>query len=399
MTLDEILKGLEKSAADQSDDDKSKDKDEAEDKGKDKDKDDSNPFSKKPKEEKEETQEKKASFKSGADLAKEIMEKVASTKLENTKGEEMNKQASDAGKALAQALLTKLAGVGDVITENGIPDGVVPNKTQVDIAAQRAEHEASFQPTPGTDGAGNGGTINQIFDSIVADAQARTGAIVSGQTPSTPAEGVINRQAPNQEGVDDSQEKMAAAISLVNSGLDFDEAVELVKAASFELEMEEEEHIKQATFNELIDNGVDFDLAAAMVKEASLKGMATRAGRRATVLAGRGRQAVGRGIEAMKNFGGNTVDAAKNLPGRLSASAERGANSAGKFGNTIKGQANNALKAARRHPYATAAGVGAGVGAIGAGAYYATREKQAALDELLDQGFDFDTAVEAIQSL
>lgn len=213
-------------------------------------------------------QEKSASFKSGSDLAKEIMEKVASNKIEQNKGEDMNKQASDAGKALANALLTKLAGVGDTSTSNGITPGVVPNKTQVDIATQLAEHDRSFQPTPGTDGRGNGGTINEIFDAIVADAQARTGAVTSGQTPSAPSEGFINGQAPNQGPVDDSQEKMAAAYSLVNSGMDFDEAVELVKAASDELDFEHDEQVKQATFNELLDNGVDFDLAVAMVKQA-----------------------------------------------------------------------------------------------------------------------------------
>ncbi len=217
---------------------------------------------------KTEGQEKSASFKEGKDLAKEIMEKVASIKIEQTKGEEMNKQASDAGKALAQSLLTKIANVGDANTTHGVADGVVPNKTQVDLAAQRAEHDASFQATPGTDGAGNGGTINQIFDAIVADAQARTSAVTMGQTASAPAEGAINRQAPGQVQVDESQEKMAAAVSLVNGGMDFDAAVELVKAASDELAAEHEVQVKQAAFNELLDAGVDFDTAVNMVKEA-----------------------------------------------------------------------------------------------------------------------------------
>lgn len=421
MTLDEILAGLQKSAADNSDEDKSKDEKSKDEKSKEdegKGKDDSNPFDKKSKEEKEETQEKKASFKSGEDLAKEIMEKVASTKIENTKGEEMNKQASDAGKALAQALLTKLAGLGDVSTENGIPDGVVPNKTQVDIAAQRAEHDNSFQPTPGTDGAGNGGTINQIFDAIVADAQARTGAVTMGQSASAPAEGAINGQAPNQEVVDESQEKMAAAISLVNSGMDFDSAVELVKAASDELELEHEEQVKQAAFGELMEAGVDFDLAVAMVKEASrltaakqAVGNALGAAHAYGYAAKESIKATGQNIanRVSRAYNGAAtkanakiqaatgVDSYKGLYNKAATKANAkiqaatGATSYGELGQNIKNHV-------ARNKLAYGAGA-AGVGAAGAGAAYMSREKKAALDQLLDDGFDFDTAVEAIQSL
>lgn len=288
---------------------------------------------------KPEGQEKSAAFKSGEDLAKEIMEKVASTKIEQSKDTEMNKQASDAGKALAQALLTKMAGVGDVNTDNGIAPGVVPNKTQTDLATQRAEHDGSFQPTPGTDGQGNGGTINQIFDAIVADAQARTGAVVSGQTPTAPSEGAINRTAPNQEQVDSSQEKMAAAISLVNSGLDFDEAVELVKAASDELEAEHEQHVKQAAFNELLESGVDFDLAVAMVKQAGAM----------TTVGGKVAKVAGKGMSMGK----------KVAIGAAAAGAAAG----------------------------TAVAVSKG------------REKKAALDALIDAGIDYDAAAAYVAQL
>lgn len=286
-------------------------------------------------------QEKSAAFKSGQDLAKEIMEKVASTKIEQSKDTDMNKQASDAGKALAQALLTKMAGAGDVNTDNGFADGVVPNKTQQDLATQRAEHDASFQPTPGTDGQGNGGTISQIFDAIVADAAARTGAVVSGQTATSPAEGAINRQAPNQEQVDDSQEKMAAAISLVNSGMDFDEAVELVKAASDELEAEHEQQVKQAAFNELLESGVDFDLAVAMVKQAGA-------------------------MTAAKGAGSAVAKVSKGM-------------SAGKK---------------------VAIGAAA-AGAAGGAAYGISkgREKKAALDALIDAGIDYDDAAEYVAQM
>lgn len=274
MKLEDILASLEKSAEDKSE--KTEDK-----------KDDKNPMfvkkdekDTKKEEAKEEEQEKSAAFKAGADLAKEVMEKVASKKAEQTnKGEEMNKQASEAGKALAQALLKK-AGVGDQSTDNGIPAGVVPNKTQVDLAQQKAEHDAVFQPTPGTDGAGSGGTVNQIFDAIVADAFARTGAKDGHQsTGYSAAEGAANAQAPAQVQVatgpgaigfsGENQEKAAAVSALVEAGHDFEAAVSLVKAASDELDFEHDQQVKQAALNELLGSGVSFEKAVAMVKSAS----------------------------------------------------------------------------------------------------------------------------------
>jgi hypothetical protein len=338
LTLESLVADLEKQAGfvAESDEDKAKKKDDEGKKDEDKKED-----KKEEKEKKEDEQEKSASFKTGSDLANEIMEKVASLKIEQTnKDTGMNKQASDAGKALAQALLTKLAGVGDVITENGIPGGVVPNKTQVDLAQQKAEHDGSFQATPGTDGQGNGGTINEIFDAIVADAQARTGAVVSGQGASAPAEGATNRQAPAQVQVDESQEKMAAAIALVNSGIDFDTAIDMVKAASAEIEAEEEAQVKQAAFNELLDQGVDFDLAVAMVKQA---GALTAVGGRAAAVAGKKGMSMGKKVAI-------------------------GAAAAGTAG---------------------AAGY----------AYKKGQEKKAALDALLDQGIDFDEAVAYVSQM
>jgi hypothetical protein len=275
MNLDEILASLEKKASDASEEMKEGKKEEK-------------------KEEKEQTkkdeaaegskvtvdQEKSAAFKAGEDLAKEILEKVASQNThKSNKGEDMNKQASEAGKALAQALLKK-AGVGDVSTDNGIPAGVVPNKTQVDLAAQKAEHDMVIQPLPGTDGAGNGGTINQIFDAIVADAFARTNAKDEQESGNTAkAEGAVNaNQAPNQVPIEgpgaiggESQEKTAALIALVNDGVDFDQAVNLIKAAEEELIKEHDAQVKAAALNELLNSGVDFDKAVAMVKSAGAK--------------------------------------------------------------------------------------------------------------------------------
>jgi hypothetical protein len=163
-------------------------------------------------------------------------------------------------------------------TDNGIPANVVPNKTQVDLAQQKAEHDMIIQSTPGTAGAGTGGTVNEIFDAIVADAMAQgvKDQLVTGNTAA--AEGAPNaRQAPAQQPVNtnpgalagDEVEKAAAVSVLVENGVDFDNAVALVKRAEAELKADEDQQVKQAAFNELIAQGVSFSDAVAMIKSAS----------------------------------------------------------------------------------------------------------------------------------
>jgi hypothetical protein len=361
MNLDDLLAGLEKSAG-------FPDKEDGTDQKEDKENKDAKSVKKDTKEDKDEQGvEKSAAYKSGSALAREIMEKFASVKSDSntTKGEDtMNKQASDAGKALAQALL-KQAGIGDTNTESGLAPGAVPNKMLQDQMAQRAEHDQIFQSTPGTDGLGNGGTINQIFDSIVQDAQAH-GAVDSNMTGNNSgAEGAaVLRQAPNQnqqigpEGLDgETHEKTAAVISLVNSGYDFDSAVDMVKSASDALESEYDTHVKQAALNDLLDQGVDFDYAVAMVKQAS----------RMDSVAGAVGSAAGKAY-------GNAAKGATYLKGKAT-------------------QAGNAIAANKGKSAAGAAGLAA---AGGAGAYALGREKKAALDELCYNGVDYDLAVNLV---
>lgn len=224
-------------------------------------------------------QTKEAQVK-GADLAKAVLEKVASLQLNQVKTEEnMNKQAAEAGKALANALLEKLASVGDMNTSNGISTGV-PNKTQVDLAAQEAEQAAIIHVQPGTDGRGNGGTVNQIFDAIVAKAMAGAAPVDQNAAAGVAKdEGALaGQQAPHQvqtasftvpgqeKAASDEHEKAAAVSALVQEGFDFESAVNMVKEAAEEIEREEVSQVKQAALAHLIDNGMDFDSAVNLVK-------------------------------------------------------------------------------------------------------------------------------------
>lgn len=325
----------------------SKDEKEAEDKDKSKDKEES----------KEQTKEAQAA---GAELADVLMQKVASVK--STKEIPMNKQASVAGKALADALMTKLANVGDVTTVNGIPEGVAPNKNQIDNANLVAEQDAIIKPLPTKDAIGNGGgSINQIFDAIVADAIGQGGASfdqTAGQGVAS-HEGAVEASGAPHQVPDESAEKTAAVVSLVNSGVDFDSAVNMVKAAAAEIEAEEAEQVKQAAFNELLGKGVDFDLAVALIKSAG----------RMDAVKSMGRAALGSAQEGA-SFAKNVVTG-KAMPREVA------------LGGLVRNRAAQGAAAA-------AAGAGAGVALA--------HQKKAAVSALIDAGVDFDQAVGLVQA-
>lgn len=342
MTLDDLLSTLEKQAADQGEE--KKEDDSKKDSGKE-DASGGNPFAKKDEKKDEGKDEKsdkedrvKEAQLQGSALAQEIMQKVASANITN-KETEMNKSAAAAGKALANSLLEKLAGVGDVNTVDGIDPGSVPNKAQRDNAAMLAEREAGIQTTPTTDAKGdNGGSVNQIFDAIVADALGAGAATPHelGHVPVSAAEGAIEaRQAP--AGTESEEVEKAAAVSaLVSSGFDFESAVEMVKAAEEEILAEEQFQVKQAAHDALVDAGIDPALAEALVKSA----------------------------------------------GALVPSGGRG----------LVGPAAKAKNFLQRHGGKLAAGAGVAAAAGGAG-YALAREKQAAVNGLVDAGVDFDLAV------
>lgn len=174
------------------------------------------------------------------------------------KEEDMDKKANLVD--IISAMLEKSAFEGDENTQNGVPGGVVPNKIQVDNAANVAYQDATIGVTPGTNGNNDGGTVNQIMDAIVAKAQS-AGGIGENQVPGGTSFSGAEAQDPNVE-------KTAAVVALVEAGIDFDSAVDLVKQAEAEINAEAFEVEKKAAFGALIEAGVDFDTAVTLVKEA-----------------------------------------------------------------------------------------------------------------------------------
>jgi flavin-binding protein dodecin len=321
LTLDKLLAelqgNLEKSAAEaekDESDDKEKGKPaflkekESEDKEKKGDDEDGEKSPKEDDEDKEKGQEKSAS-EAGAALAREVFEKIAALQL-NTPETPMNKQASTAGQALAQALLKK-ASTEDLTSSNGIAPGAVPNKAQVANAQMVAETDAVVKPMPTSDGLRPTGTLNEVFDAIIQDALAQGAAGVDqvNETGIADKEGNVEDHAvPNQVGVEkaaavahlvaqgvdfgdavelvkqaeaeiaDEMEKAAAMASLIEQGIDFDQAVEMVKQAEAEIAEEDATLTKAAYLQTLIEGGVDFDSAVEMVKQASAEDLTSSTG-------------------------------------------------------------------------------------------------------------------------
>lgn len=277
MSLQDIIDGMVKQAADQAPEDMKgkddKDGKDGKDKPKDKDgkdgKDSKTPEDKdKDKDGKSGEQKKEASVNTGSTMAQEIMQKIASIKTNSE--DSMNKtQAQEAGQLLADQLLEKLAAAGDTNTATGVTPGTVPNKAIVDSAAIVGEDNSKIQGLPGA-----GGTVNEIYDAVIADALAQ-GAASQDQVHTqgvAAVEGVPEQAAtPNQVdtmSADDEQEKAAAVSQLVADGIDFDNAVNLVKQAAEDIAVEGQ--VKAAALGKLVSQGINFAEAVEMVKAASV---------------------------------------------------------------------------------------------------------------------------------
>lgn len=203
------------------------------------------------------------------------------TEAANKETTEMNKSAQD-NKTLATQILASLSKQAQefnpMVTTPAAAENVaaapVPNKIQVDNAQMTAFADATAQGVvPGGDG-----TINALFQTIVAKAVAQGGGsddLINGEAavPRMTA-GVDGRpqvgetDMAKQAEFEDNMEKVAAVSALVEAGLDFGSAVDLVKQAEEDLAADAWGQEKQACLTMLMDKGVDFDQAVELVKQA-----------------------------------------------------------------------------------------------------------------------------------
>lgn len=352
---------------------------------------------KKAKEEGETKEETKAE-------AKKEGETEAEEKEENSNKEEnMDKKANLID--VITGMLEKSASEGDDNPATGVAEGAVPNKAQVDSAAMVADFNNIQAPTPGTDGTATGGTVNQILDAIVAKAQ--------GQGTINPVQGQSEGSQVGAERSDEDVEKTAAVVALVESGIDFDSAVNLVKQAEVEIQAEAWEQEKQAAFSALVEAGVDFDTATSMVKQAcedlekqafSAAGIGAKVDSGAAWLANKARGAyaaakapVVAAGKSVAEHGRLTARDAGNVKPLVAGMVDAATMKGVPMGQRLGRMKENAVALGKNRAVLYGAGTTAAAGA--AGAAYRSHQKKAAFDALIADGIDFDTATSLIQQV
>lgn len=299
--------------------------------------------------------------------------------------------------------MIKSASAGDVNTVDGIAPGAVPSKTQADLAQDAAESDATVKPMPTSDGLRPQGTMNEIFDAMVQDALA-AGAAGEEQVHSS---GISQEEGMIEERTVPNQVKMAKVNELVQNGIDYDYAVEIVKQASDSL-------LKQAgTAVKVIDN---MDRLRRMGHQfvKGVKDNAARAGNdfrharnRAGVVVDSAGNAVTRG-QSLKNLAKNPLVAGGAAAGLTGASGAAYLANREKKASLLRLAGPAAKVADAAKPLVTrdaarkvalglgAAGAVAGGAAGAAGGYALAHKKQAAVNQLIERGIDFDTAVDMV---
>lgn len=263
--------------------------------------------------------------------------------------EALDKQAQE-NKVMAQSIMKKIAQiVGEPTTTPAaainVAGAAVPNMVQMGNAGMTAWDDSKVTPMPGQEG-----TINNILEALVAKAQAEGGGSDDLVNGTGAVEGAVALGS-----AEDQVEKAAAVNALVNEGVDFDTAVTLVKEAEDMIYQEEMEYEKQAAFEALVNEGMDFDDAVELVKAAE--------------------------YELYKEAGIK----------EMFESAKKGTRKAYDY---AKDKGKKAVDHVKNHKAAYGAGA-AGLAAAGGGAYAYKRhqEKKAAMEALMQEGVDFDTAV------
>lgn len=190
------------------------------------------------------------------------------TTIEETS--DMNKQAQVQGKAIAEALIANIVKQASVTKQ---ANAVAEDSTGM-VMGQMAQQHAT--PREGMDvsntlkglliqGIQNGGATNETSEMTGPSIEQAQGAAM-GVTPTTPpaqpngtALGSIGEMGPEQE-------KAAAVYSLVCDGVDFDQAVSLVKQAEEDLAGETIEMAKIAAVNEVMAAGYSMAQAVQWVE-------------------------------------------------------------------------------------------------------------------------------------
>ena len=174
--------------------------------------------------------------------------------LSNNAGEDntMTKSAHEqAGLAIADAILAGLTKQAE-------------NNVIAETSTMKAQDDAKIKDTP---------VAGKTVSEVAKDLLARAGAEGKTHVPEHPAQVVAAEGGAQTEGrapIDSQLDKQASECltALINDGVAFDEAVQLVKEASLQMNADLE---KAAAVSHLMDNGIDFEDAVELVKQASVQ--------------------------------------------------------------------------------------------------------------------------------
>lgn len=156
------------------------------------------------------------------------------------------------GRAIADAVL----GMVKQAIEGG-------NNVVVETAVQAAQSSAGQAETPR-----QGATITQTLKGLVANGLGNGAVRQDAMDENVDKGGDEASVGGAPAASNDEVEKAAAVSTLVQSGIDFDQAVDMVKVAAEQLEAEEGEQIKQAAVAALVNEGMDIESAVVLVKQA-----------------------------------------------------------------------------------------------------------------------------------
>lgn len=207
---------------------------------------------------------------SAATELEELLTKSAGVDTELNPTEEqtqMNKQAQETGKAIADALIANLVKQANAVVEDSTGMVVQQMSQQAPTPREGATVTDTLKGLL-IRGVQAGGATEELDDEVGPDEAAAQGAVAGG-TPTTPP-AAPNGTAMGSVGeggyASDEHEKAAAVACLVDYGVNFEDAVNLVKQAEEEMAHETIEMAKVAAVNELMGAGVDFDRAIAMIQ-------------------------------------------------------------------------------------------------------------------------------------
>lgn len=239
----------------------------------------------------------------------------------------------------------------------------------------------------------------------------------NGQMPIQDMAGQYDMNAVPSAQAQDNIEKVAAVATLIDNGIDFEDAVIMVKQAEQSILADEAEMVKRAAVNEMCAAGYSIEDAVYLVKQASkmdtaknagamVGGMAKSVGGEAGGFIQRGANQLMNPRESLNAF---QAERARLMAGQEAVAAQEAFNP--NFFQRLQGQQAREAVAGRdaveglsglqaglqaARPYAAGAAVGAaGLGTVGAAGYGINRamSKEATVHAALAQGYTLEQAL------